>query len=75
MTPGLHRQTTDGTCFTAEMIEACTRLDHKSGAAPGKNPNPQGPVADPSPRARAGTQYTYAAQLNKLSSCLVFKEQ
>lgn len=51
MTPGLHLQTTDGPCFTAEMTEACTRSDHKSGAAPGKNPNPQGLLADPSPTA------------------------
>lgn len=43
MTPGLHLQTTNGPCFTEEMTETYSWSDHKSGAAPGKNPNPQGP--------------------------------
>lgn len=43
MTPGLHLQTTNGPCFTEEMTETYSWSDHKLGAAPGKNPSPQGP--------------------------------
>lgn len=48
--PVLYLQITDGTCFTGEMTETHTRSDYKSQAAPGKNPSPQGALADPSPR-------------------------
>lgn len=75
MTPGLHFQTTDGPRFIAEMMETCTMSDHKSGAVPWRSPNPQGSLADPSPRAQTKIQNTQPAQINKLPSCLIFKEQ
>lgn len=64
MTSGLQFQTTDGPCFTAEMMETSIMSDHKSGAAPGTSPSPQGSLADLSQRAWTEIQNTQPAQIS-----------